>query len=226
MTVLFVVATIILFFTIEWISRKFKAKHASQTSPMQNVIAPYPVRTPEGIFFARTHTWLNLFPSGKLQIGIDDFVGRMIEKPKVVLLKNNGDHIEKGDPILLLQDSEKSLTIHSPIEAEIVGINDQIESRPELLKELLFSDGWAYTLKPKRFLDLRSLLLGPDSKTWMNMEFARFRDFISTLTGDARLIPVTLQDGGPPMTGAMRLMDEEAWQQFETEFLTEGSEKL
>ena len=99
-------------------------------------------------------------------------------------------------------------------------MNNQIESRPELLKDLLFSEGWAYTLKPKRFVDLRSMLLGPDTKTWMNMEFARFRDFFASLSGDARLVPATLQDGGPPMTGAMKTMDSEAWQQFESEFLT------
>lgn len=219
MTVLFVIATIILFFAIDWASRRLKAHRMPQAAPIQNVLRPYPVRTPEGIFFARSHTWLNLFPSGKLQLGIDDFVGRMIENPKVVLLKKNGERIEKGEPIILLQDADKSLTIHSPIEAEVLSINDQIESKPELLKELLFSDGWAYTLKPKRFLDLRSMLLGPDTKTWMNMEFARFRDFFAHLTADARLVPATLQDGGPPMTGAMKAMDNEAWQQFEQEFL-------
>ncbi len=226
MTVLFVIATIILFLGIDWASRKLKTKRVTQAAPMQNVLSPYPVRTPEGIYFARTHTWLNLFPSGKLQLGIDDFVGRMIENPRIVLLKKNGERIEKGEPIIRLQDSEKSLTIHSPIEAEVLNINDQIESRPELLKELLFSDGWAYTLKPKRFIDLKAMLLGPDTKTWMNMEFARFRDFFAHLTTDARLVPATLQDGGPPMTGAMKSMDNEAWQQFEIEFLTTEERSL
>ncbi len=219
MTVLFVVATIILFLTIDWFARRAKERKTAPGTQPVTIAKPVSIRTPEGIYFSPSHTWLNLFPSGKVRIGIDDFVGRMFENPRITYLKHAGERVSKGEPLVMLQEGERTLTVRSPIECEILSENEDLAQHIDLMQTNLFSDGWAYTIKPVRFADLRSFMLGPDSRAWMSKEFSRLRDFLSGALSSRELSPALLQDGGIPVAGALKTLDAKHWQEFENEFL-------
>ncbi|MBI3577891.1 MAG: hypothetical protein HY276_08930 [Ignavibacteriales bacterium] len=217
MTVLFVVATIIVFLSIEVIVRRVREKRGLLVVAPQPQVYAAPIRTPDGIFFARSHTWLNLFPSGKVRLGVDDFISRLLEKPEVTFLKKTGEWAQKGEPILLLKEGEHTLTVRSPFKGYVAGCNDQLKDHPEFLKKALFSDGWAYTLIPEKPSEMRQMLLGEETRKWISDEFARLRDVFAGVQADA--VPALLQDGGPPVAGAMKQMPDNVWKQFEQEFL-------
>jgi glycine cleavage system H protein len=217
MTVLFVLATILLFLGIDWAVRRMREGKAPAVQPVP--ARSNPVRIPEGIFFAKSHTWLNLFPSGKVRIGIDDFVGRLLENPEVVLLKNPGDHVERGEPIVQLREGGHTLTIRSPLSGTILGVNDELPKHPQFFKGLLFSDGWAYAVKPESASELKNLLLGQETRAWIREEFGRLRDVFAGANGGSGVVPALLQDGGPPVAGALKAMSDDVWGRFEEEFL-------
>lgn len=218
MAVTLVIVTIIFFLGLDWIVRHYRKSKLAAAAPIPNVPVPVqPLRIPDGVFFARSHTWLNLFPSGKARLGVDDFVSAMLDKPTVTLLRAVGDHVEKGDPLLRLEQEERSLTICSPIAGEIAALNPQLERSPELMHERLFSDGWAYTLKPEKPEEMRTFMLGDESRTWMQNELQRLRDLFAGAAGAPA--PVSLQDGGMPVSGALKSMSAEEWKRFENEFL-------
>ncbi len=221
MTVLFVVATILVFLTIDYFVRRSRERKALQTFPafQRAVGQTTPVRIPEGIFFAPSHTWLNIFPSGKVYLGIDDFVTRLLEKPQITLLNKSGDKVRKGDPIMVVKEDGRELTIHAPVEGEVLSVNDELPARPELMKTLLFTDGWAYLFKPKRPSELKDMLLGEETKQWISEEFRRLRDIFAGVSQQGDMIPALLQDGGPPVAGVMKHMPESVWNRFEREFL-------
>lgn len=218
MTVLFVIATILFFLTLDWVVRRVRGTRGvpaqTQTAPAQ-----YPVRAPGGIFFARSHTWLNLLPSGKLRLGIDDFIGRMLVRPEIVLLKHEGDSVRRGEPIFSLVAGDKSLFVRSPIDGEILGVNDQLAKDPAAGREHLFSDGWGYTIRPSRVSQLKELLLGPETKTWIRDEFRRMGDFLAGVGRTPGAEPLFLQDGGLPSPGILEKLEHADWQEFEREFL-------
>jgi glycine cleavage system H protein len=220
MTALFVIATITIFLTVDWFLTRRK-EHAAVLSAVtvKPVSNNNPVRLPEGIFFAPSHTWLNLFPSGKVRIGIDDFVLRMTNKPEITFLKRSGDLIAKGEPMMRLRDDGHELTVYSPIEGAIESANDELINNPDLLKQSLFQNGWSFVIKPKHTSDLRQFILGSESRMWIQREFGRLRDLLATMGKSADVSPVYLQDGGPPIANAMEHMDEYVWKQFEQEFL-------
>jgi glycine cleavage system H protein len=221
MTVLFVIATIIVFLTIDVLVRRSNEKKALALQPIakQPSIHTNPVRIPEGIFFARSHTWMNVLPSGKVYLGIDDFITRLLEKPQVILLKKSGEQVRKGEPILILKEDGRELTIEAPVEGQILAANDRLPTQPELMKNLLFSDGWAYSIKPKRSSELKNMLLGEETREWISEEFRRLRDVFAGVTKGGEVVPALLQDGGPPVAGIMKQMPESVWNRFEREFL-------
>ena len=107
--------------------------------------------------------------------------------------------------------------MRSPIDARVVALNHGLASEPGALQSAPFSDGWVCELAPERHADVKAMLLGSESRSWMEREFARLRDLFAGAGGV--LEPAMLQDGGPPVAGAMRQLDEAVWQQFEREFL-------
>ena len=216
MTVLFVIATIIIFLGIDWLMRLVKQQPISTVRP---AAATYPIRLPDGIFFTPSHTWLNLYPSGRIRLGIDDFISRLVEEPEITLLRNPGEQIQKGDPLILLKEQNHSLTIRSPFAGEVVAINEELPPHPSLLKESLFSQGWGYDIKPAKLSEIKQMMIGNETRTWIRGEFQRLRDLFASLNKNGSLAPAYLQDGGPPIAGVMKSMDDAVWQQLDKLFL-------
>ena len=218
MTVLFFIGSIIFFLGVDWLVRKLRREEQPQPAPARPAHL-YPVRVPEGIFFTRSHTWLNLFPSGKLRLGIDDFVGRLLDKPAISFLKSPGDVIERGEPILALTSGEHILTVRSPIGGKVLEVNGNLASHPEILRKDLFSEGWGYLIKPNHLGQLREFLLGDETRTWIREEFRRLSDLFAGVMKGRTGEPLFLQDGGLPVPGVMEKMDDSVWKEFESKFL-------
>lgn len=219
MTALLVAGTIILFLFIDWAVRRKKEKALAAQPAVQAMDGSYPVRVPNGIFFAKSHTWINLFPSGKVQLGFDDLVGRMLLHPEIQFLKKEGEKVEKGDPIAALVEGERRLTVRSPISGEILSVNNGLKENPGVMRESLFSEGWAFSIQPSRPEELRGMVLGSASLSWMKEEFDRLREFLGGLLAGSSQPILALQDGGAPAAGALEHLDAAAWQRFEEDFL-------
>jgi glycine cleavage system H protein len=213
MTVLLFISTIVVFLSIDYfVQRKKKTAQVLQTIRPQSL----PFRAPAGIFFTKSHTWLSLFPSGKIQLGIDDFLARMFTTPTVVMLKNDGDRVVKGEPIVKLNEGANTLFVRSPIEGTVEAVNTQLVKNPKLMNDALFSEGWAYTMQPANASDLRAFFLGDNTRVWLKEETGRLRDFFAHLTAP---VPAFMQDGGELMRGVLNNLNSEQCKKFENEFL-------
>lgn len=218
MTVLFVIGTILFFLILEWFVRWMRGEERSHTvTSVQRL--HYPVRVPEGIFFSRSHTWINLLPSGKLRLGIDDFLARLIENPEIKFLKHEGDEVRRGEPLFGLVSGNHVLSIQCPIDGRILEVNNILANRPEALREQLFSDGWGYLIQPKRMTQLRDFFIGTETRAWIREEFHRLGDFFAGVGRTEGVDPAFMQDGGLPMPGILKKMDDATWKEFEREFL-------
>lgn len=212
MTVLFVVLTIAVFLAVDW------ALNRGRVPGVEKVPQSLSVRMPKGVFFAPSHTWLNLFPSGSAWMGVDDFVARLLDSPTVKFLVDAGAQVKKGDPILRLEEDGRALTVRAPIDGRVLAFNDTLASHPESMKRMPFCDGWVCEIQPARHSDLKAMMFGDEAGGWMKNEFARLRDLFAGVGGE--LQPAMLQDGGPPVAGAMRHLDAEVWDRFDREFLS------
>ena len=211
MTVLLFISTIVVFLTIDYFVRR---KKAVAVQPI--IHKAIPMRTPAGIFFTKSHTWLSLFPSGKVQLGIDDFLARMFSQPQIALLKNNADPVKKGEPILRVTEGKNEVIVRSPIDGTVDSVNSTLAANPSILNDALFSEGWAYTIRPARTNDLRAFFLGDDTRVWLREEMGRLRDFFAHVSAPT---PAFMQDGGLPASGIMDSLNPDQCKKFENEFL-------
>jgi glycine cleavage system H lipoate-binding protein len=213
MTVALVLIMVAGFLLADWLlHRRQRARTGAPAAADVDV-----VRLPQGVFFAPSHTWLSLLPSGRAWLGLDDFVSRLLAEPQVEVLKLPGSRVKRGEPLLWVRDGGRGLTVRSPIDAAVVGVNPEIGRPGALRSPAPFCERWACELEPERGSDLKALLLGEEARAWMQSEFRRLRDLLAA-AGPA-LSPAALQDGGPPIAGALRDSDHDTWTRFEREFL-------
>jgi len=219
MTVLFFISTVLLFLAVDWLVQRSREKRTTLSPAPARPSRELAVRLPDGIFFAPSHTWFSLFPSGKVRMGVDDFISGLLERPAVKLLRTAGEKIAKGDPILELTSDGHHLTVRAPMDCEILEANSALGSDPGLLGDGLFSDGWAYMIKPSRNTDLKKLLLGAETGRWIRTEYQRLKDLLAGVRPGAGPQPAYLQEGGPPIAGVLDGMDDAVWRKLDDEFL-------
>jgi len=125
MTVLLFIATIIIFLTIDYFVRRSKRTATQPVLQRGNSDAD----SRRNIFLQISY-WLSLFPSGKVQLGIDDFLARMFTKPQITMLKRDSESVVKGEPIVRIAEGKNEVVVRSPIDGVIENVNSGLSANP------------------------------------------------------------------------------------------------
>jgi glycine cleavage system H protein len=206
-----------------WLALNRQSEIKAQIRKVIGVLSAAVLKTPQGIFYSKNHTWAYLERSGIAKVGLDDLLMHITGEVDVRHLKNPGDSIRKGDLIAHIEQDGKLLNIYSPISGKILGSNSLLESRQELLKQDPYGKGWIYDVKPSKWVtEMPSCYLAEDATDWMKKELERYKDFVAVSSGkynSENSMPV-LQDGGELSDNSLSALPGESWKDFQDQFLT------
>ncbi len=175
---------------------------------------------PDGVFTSSGHLWGVLTPSGKLRIGVDQLVTKMVGSIDNILLPQRGQQIAKGSTLLQIKQGKRTMQLQSPCDGIIEEINSDLLNRPDMLNAGPLGNAWAIAMKPNGVArTLKSLLIGEEAHDWIKQEIKRLREFLSSASLQPALAQ-TLQDGGLPADGVLQQLDDHAWEKFQQEFLS------
>ena len=108
--------------------------------------------------YSKEHEWALLEDDGTVRVGISEFAAHelgdviFVEVPAVGASVTQGEHMGEIESVKAVSD------LFSPITGEIVEINADIKSKPELVNEDPFTGGWLVRVKPDNADDLNNLL--------------------------------------------------------------------
>ncbi|MDA0797880.1 MAG: glycine cleavage system protein GcvH [Chloroflexi bacterium] len=108
--------------------------------------------------YSKEHEWALLEGDGTVRVGISEFAAHelgdviFVEVPAVGARVTQGEHMGEIESVKAVSD------LFSPITGEIVEINADIKSKPELVNEDPFTGGWLVRVKPDNADDLNNLL--------------------------------------------------------------------
>ena len=180
------------------------------------------VSVPLGLYFDKTHTWAHMEKNGLVKIGIDDFLLHITGSLNRVKMKNPGERIQKGEPVLVIVKNGKQLTINSPVSGIIKSQNYQLAEDSALINSSPFYEGWVYTVEPSNWLrEMQFMFMADKYKEWLKNEFSRLKDFIAAIgqLSDKEMMPVMLQDGGELQDEFLADSGPELWEEFQTKFI-------
>jgi glycine cleavage system H protein len=222
MAAILVVLTILVAVAIDAIvmARHRRAGVAAPVTLPRAMKAPH---LPYGVFLDEAHGWVRITGEGTMRVGIDEFLGEALGEVEKVETLPRGAHVERGEPLIRLRVRGRELAVPAPTAGEVVAVNTEINSKPWLVSRDPYGVGWVVGLWNRDHqAAIKPLRIGSAVAGFLHSELVRLSDFLA-----GRAVPASvplLADGGVPRWGSLALLDDEAWDAFQKEFLSSSRE--
>jgi len=220
MTVIAVLATFVVFLTIDYVrSRK---RGVAPVAVREQAAVPIPklqpafvggFELPENLRYHPGHTWALAESPTLVRIGLDAFAARLIGKIEGITLPTRGQWIRQGQKIVtVLRDGSKAELV-APIEGEVSNVNDAVFADNALPGRDPYGDGWLLmVMAPDAKVSFRNLLNGTLARRWMEEAASRLRMRMPALAG------AVAQDGGVVVENVASHLPDQAWSELTHEF--------
>jgi glycine cleavage system H protein len=219
MTVLLVIATFAAFILVDYFIHRRSPAVVEAPVPATEASGREPVwvagyALPDGLSYHRGHTWARPLESGDVVVGVDDFASRLLGLPREVSLPSRGAWLRQGEASVALGAGARRAHLLSPVEGEVVAVNPELRTNPDLVKEDPYGRGWLFKVRPADLkTSLRNLISGRLAHRWI--EDARERLDLSLMAFSQSV----LQDGGEPAADFVKHLSDEEWRGLVREFL-------
>ncbi len=102
---------------------------------------------PEGLYYHKEFAWARV-ENGKARIGITDYAQKQLREIVYVELPSAGDTITQNEPFGTVESVKAVSDLVAPISGTIEEVNEELESKPELVNEDPYSKGWLLVITP------------------------------------------------------------------------------
>ena len=101
----------------------------------------------EGVYYTSDYMWVRV-EDGKARIGVTDYAQKQMREIVFVELPSVDDTIELNEPFGTTESVKAISDLVAPLSGVIEEINEEVESRPELLNEDPYGEGWLVVINP------------------------------------------------------------------------------
>jgi glycine cleavage system H protein len=94
-----------------------------------------------GLLYTKDHEWVRL-EGTSATIGITDHAQKLLGEVTFVELPAVEAAFKRGDSLSVVESSKAASDVYSPVTGKVKEINSDLESRPELINQSCYQDGW------------------------------------------------------------------------------------
>ena len=128
---------------------------------------------PEELYYDPDHFWVRV-EGDELVMGMDDFAQKLAGEIVFVQLPDEGKKLKKGKKLAKVESGKWLGKIKSPVNGELIAVNEELELKPELINQDCYGSGWMYRLKAGDLSALNDLIHGADAlESWVAEEIAK-----------------------------------------------------
>ncbi|WP_425396973.1 glycine cleavage system protein GcvH [Aeoliella sp.] len=105
---------------------------------------------PETLLYAKTHEWVSLAEEGGAKVatvGISAFAVEALTDLVFMELPKVGQQVKPGDSICEIESVKAVSDLYSPVEGEVVEVNEPLPDNLETLSDDPFGGGWVCKIK-------------------------------------------------------------------------------
>ena len=101
---------------------------------------------PKDLHYSESHEWVR--PEGDVAVvGITDFAQAQMGDLVFVELPEVGDELTVGSEAGVVESVKTASDFYSPVSGEVVAVNEELNSQPELVNQQPYTDGWLFKVK-------------------------------------------------------------------------------
>ena len=118
------------------------------------------MNVPKNLKYTKSHEWVRV-DGNVAVVGITDHAQH--EMTDVVYVEPPGmdAHIEAGKECAVVESVKAASDIYAPVSGDVIAVNEELSSAPELLNEDPYEKGWLFKVKMSDPGELKDLL-SPD----------------------------------------------------------------
>lgn len=179
------------------------------------------IKSPQGLYYDKTHTWAFMEKDGLVKVGIDDFLQHLTGPITSIKMKKPGDRTRKGSHILSIIQNGKQLDIYAAVTGTIVENNEALIKNSSAINSSPYTDGWIYRIEPSNWIkEIQFMFMGTGYREWLKNEFTRFKEFLTNAVRSSNLeYARVLQDGGEIKDGILKDFGPKVWEDFQSNFI-------
>jgi len=103
---------------------------------------------PSDVKYTKNHEFIKFLSDGTAIVGITSYAQEALGDVVFVSLPEIGSKFEAGDEFGTVESVKTVSEIFMPSAGEILDVNSELESHPELVNEDPFGKGWMVKIKP------------------------------------------------------------------------------
>lgn len=116
---------------------------------------------PSELKYTTSHEWIKV-EGDEVIVGITEHAQSLLGDLVYVELPEVGEEFSAGDDTCVVESVKAASDVYSPIDGEIVAVNEAVVDEPALVNEAPYTDGWLFKLKVADASQIDNLL-GADS---------------------------------------------------------------
>ncbi|MFI0214647.1 glycine cleavage system protein GcvH [Streptomyces lydicus] len=102
---------------------------------------------PQQLRYSKEHEWLSTAEDGVSTVGITEHAANALGDVVFVQLPEAGSTITAGETCGELESTKSVSDLYSPVDGEIVEINEDVVSDPSLVNSAPFEGGWLFKVR-------------------------------------------------------------------------------
>lgn len=105
------------------------------------------MKTQNTFKFAETHEWASIEDDGLAWVGISNHAQEALGDVMFFQAPQLGQQVKQGEAIATIESVKAASDIHAPISGEIIALNDEMSSSPEVVNEKPYAV-WLFKIQP------------------------------------------------------------------------------
>jgi glycine cleavage system H protein len=104
---------------------------------------------PAKLLYAKEHIWLSIDKSDVVRIGITDYAQKALREITFVYLPKTRLKVRRMDVVATVESVKALSEIYSPVSGEVVKVNKELTSKPSLINQDPYGEGWIVLVRPR-----------------------------------------------------------------------------
>jgi len=116
---------------------------------------------PAELKYTKDHEWVRV-EGDEAVIGITEFAQRELGDIVFIDISSVDEEVEQNEVFGTVEAVKTVSDLFMPVTGTVLGVNDQLDSQPELVNKDPYGNGWLVRIKMKNPDDVQSLLAAGD----------------------------------------------------------------